>query len=44
MDKGEIIQRGSHETLTAQDGIYRQIFNIQTRIENELEKELASGG
>lgn len=44
MDKGEIIQRGSHETLTAQDGIYRQIFNIQTKIEYELEKELASGG
>ncbi len=44
MDKGRIIQRGTHETLLKEEGIYRQIFNIQTRIEDELEKELASVG
>lgn len=44
MDNGKIVQSGSHETLLAQEGIYRQIFNIQTRIEDELEKELSSGG
>ncbi len=42
MDDGRIVQRGRHEDLLAQDGIYRQIFNIQTRIEDELEKEIAS--
>lgn len=40
MDKGEIVQAGKHDSLLAQDGIYRQIYEIQTRIENELEKEI----
>ncbi len=42
MDKGHIIQRGQHDELAAKEGIYRQIFEIQTRIEVELEKEIAS--
>jgi ATP-binding cassette subfamily B protein len=42
MDKGKIIQRGKHEQLVAQKGIYQDIFNIQTRIEEELEKDLAN--
>lgn len=41
MDKGRIVQKGRHAELLAQDGIYRQIFEIQTRIEAELEKEIA---
>lgn len=41
-DKGEIVQRGTHDTLVNQPGIYRKIFDIQTRIENEVEKEIAS--
>jgi ATP-binding cassette subfamily B protein len=44
MDKGQIVQSGRHEELVAQDGIYRQIYEIQTRIEVELEKEIASAG
>lgn len=44
MDKGKIIQSGTHQSLLNETGIYQQIFNIQTRIEDELEKELASGG
>ena len=44
MDKGRIVQCGKHEDLVAQEGIYRQIYNIQTRIEEELEKEIASVG
>lgn len=44
MDKGRIIQSGTHDSLITQAGVYQQIFNIQTRIEDELEKELASGG
>jgi ATP-binding cassette, subfamily B, bacterial len=42
MDSGRIVQQGQHEELLAQEGIYRQIFDIQTRIEDELEKEIAS--
>jgi ATP-binding cassette subfamily B protein len=41
LDKGRIIQMGKHEELLAQDGIYRQIFDIQTRIEVELEKDIS---
>ena len=44
MDKGRIIQHGKHQDLVKQAGVYSQIFNIQTRIEDELEKELASAG
>jgi ATP-binding cassette subfamily B protein len=44
MDKGRIIQRGKHDDLVKQDGIYQQVFNIQTRIEVELEKELSNVG
>ncbi len=44
MDNGRIIQSGNHQSLLAQEGTYRQIYNIQTRIEDELEKELTSGG
>ena len=36
MDKGRIIQKGTHEELVAQEGVYRQIYDIQTRIEVEL--------
>jgi ATP-binding cassette subfamily B protein len=41
-DKGEVVQHGRHADLVDQPGIYRQIFDIQTRIETELEKEVAS--
>jgi ATP-binding cassette subfamily B protein len=44
MDKGRIIQQGKHTELVQQDGVYKQIFNIQTRIEDELEKEIANAG
>lgn len=41
-DKGEIVQHGTHEILMEEIGIYREIFDIQTRIEVELEKDIAS--
>jgi ATP-binding cassette subfamily B protein len=42
MDKGEIVQMGKHEDLVAQDGMYRKIYDIQTRIDEELEQEIHS--
>ena len=42
LDKGEIVQRGTHEELVSQPGIYQQIYDLQARIETELEKEIAS--
>lgn len=41
-DKGEIVQHGTHEELMEEIGIYREIYDIQTRIEVELEKDIAS--
>jgi len=41
LDGGEIIQAGTHEELLAQeDGMYREIYDIQTRIDEELEREI----
>jgi ATP-binding cassette subfamily B protein len=42
MDKGEIVQMGKHEDLVAQDGMYRKIYDIQTRIDKELEEEISN--
>ncbi|MCB9453824.1 MAG: ABC transporter ATP-binding protein [Anaerolineaceae bacterium] len=41
LDKGRIVQRGTHRELLAQNGIYRQVYDLQSRIEDEIEKELA---
>jgi ATP-binding cassette subfamily B protein len=41
-DKGKIVQKGTHQELMQESGMYRNIFDIQTRIEVELEKEIAS--
>lgn len=43
LDKGQIVQRGTHEELLAQDGFYRQIYLLQASIEEELAKEMANG-
>ena len=41
LDKGEVVQMGTHKELVEQkDGIYRQIYDIQTRIDEELELEI----
>ncbi len=42
MDHGRIVQRGRHEELIRQDGIYKKIYEIQSQVELELEKELGN--
>lgn len=41
-DKGKVVQMGAHAELMQQDGIYRRIHDLQTRLDIELEKEIAS--
>jgi ATP-binding cassette subfamily B protein len=41
MDQGRIVQRGAHAELVNQPGIYRQIYDMQSRVEIELEREIA---
>jgi ATP-binding cassette subfamily B protein len=40
LDHGRIVQRGRHEELMAEAGTYRRIYDMQARIEVELEQEL----
>jgi ATP-binding cassette, subfamily B, bacterial len=41
LDKGRIIQQGIHAELIMQDGMYRKIYDLQTRIDEELELEIS---
>ncbi len=41
MDQGRIVQRGTHDELLAEPGIYRRVYDLQARIEEELEREIA---
>ncbi|HSJ56088.1 MAG TPA: ATP-binding cassette domain-containing protein, partial [Anaerolineae bacterium] len=42
LDHGRIVQRGKHEELLVDEaGIYRRIFDMQARVEEELEREMA---
>jgi len=40
LDQGRIVQRGTHGELVAQEGMYRRIYDMQARIEVELEREI----
>jgi ATP-binding cassette subfamily B protein len=42
LEAGRIVQRGSHDDLLRQEGIYKRIYDVQTRIEAELEQEIAN--
>lgn len=42
LDKGQVVQHGTHEELVNQfGGMYRKVYDIQTRIDEELEIEIA---
>ena len=43
LDEGRIVQRGTHDELMSQEGMYRRIYDMQARIEGELEKEIHQG-
>ncbi|MBK9926976.1 MAG: ABC transporter ATP-binding protein [Anaerolineales bacterium] len=43
LDKGDVVQTGTHEELLSQaGGMYRKIYDIQTKIDEELEFEISS--
>ncbi|MDX1435528.1 MAG: ABC transporter ATP-binding protein [Anaerolineales bacterium] len=42
LDKGRIVERGSHEQLIEDNGVYKRIFDLQARIEDELQEEIAA--
>ncbi len=40
LDKGRIVQQGTHAELIASPGLYQDVYQIQTRIEDELQTDL----
>lgn len=42
LDHGRIVEKGTHDTLLETGGIYRRIYDMQARIEDELEQEIAT--
>ncbi len=40
LDGGRIVQKGTHRELVGRPGVYREIYELQARIEDELEQEL----
>jgi ATP-binding cassette subfamily B protein len=44
MDNGRIVQKGTHNELIGRPGIYQEIYQLQARIEDELEEELETVG
>jgi len=39
LDKGRVVQSGTHDELIRQDGLYRDTYVIQSRIESEVRQE-----
>lgn len=44
LDKGELVQKGSHQELVEQDGLYRRIWDIQNALEDDLEYDMGGAG
>lgn len=43
LEKGRLVQQGTHQELLEQEGLYRRIAEIQNMLEDELEKEGGEG-
>ncbi|MDC7223289.1 MAG: ABC transporter ATP-binding protein, partial [Spirochaetales bacterium] len=42
LKEGRIVQQGTHQELINQEGFYREVFDLQTRMEQELQEELTA--
>ena len=39
LDKGQILEMGSHEELMKKQGVYRKIYDMQMTVEEEVEAD-----
>jgi ATP-binding cassette subfamily B protein len=44
LDQGRIVQSGTHSSLLQQPGLYREIYDLQSRIEEEVRGEVVVSG
>jgi ATP-binding cassette subfamily B protein len=42
LKEGEIVQEGNHDELIKEKGFYKDVFDLQTQMEQELQEELAA--
>ena len=40
LDGGRVVQQGTHETVAREEGLYKTIYELQSRIEQEVEREI----
>ena len=40
LDRGRIVQQGTHDELLARPGKYREIFDIQAKIDDAVQAEI----
>jgi ABC-type multidrug transport system fused ATPase/permease subunit len=41
---GHVLQHGTHDALMAEPGFYRQVYALQARMEDELQREISGNG
>ena len=44
LDEGRIVQSGTHDSLVAEEGMYRRLWQIQTSLAEDLAAELQANG
>ena len=42
LDRGRVVQQGTHASLKGADGLYRRLWHIQSALEDDIEREIAT--